>query len=395
MATSHAGYTYPAISLHHPVHHRIPTCLSLKPSSSSSSTYTTSPCSSATNIASCSTVPQIHKDEEIYYPDGNITLVAGSICFRVHQSLLAKHSTVFDDMFSIPQPKDQDMFDGAPRVDLQDDADAVRALLRLIYEPLYVSASSVSLYNAHSVFFISTSPFRTWLSQPSTKTTDQMVGILNLAFKYDMEALRKEITQHLVSSYPRTLEEWDNVSKKREMFSDMPRLDPASTIRMARIADLPDALPLAYYTLIQTYPRRNNNLNEDDDEYVIPDPGEAEVMARLLDRHDLAAIALGREEMTKWVSQRARKCFRTWQCPAPSKTRGQAVCSQRIHLRWAEMLEDVMMRRDVLEVMREHSNWGTGTFGMIFCSDCQSRYVDIMRQMRKDFFKDLPKMFGL
>jgi len=84
----------------------------------------------------------LQKDTHVYLDDGNIVLVAGMTCFRVHRSLLAKYSPIFRDMFSLPQPEDQEMYDGVPMVELQDDPDILRALLRVIYEPLYVQLGS-------------------------------------------------------------------------------------------------------------------------------------------------------------------------------------------------------------------------------------------------------------
>jgi hypothetical protein len=222
-----------------------------------------------------------------------------------------------------------------------------------------------------------------------------MVGVMSLALKYEVDALRNEIVHQLSSSWPRTIEDWDILEKKREMFgNEMPRLDPAAAIRMARIADMPEVLPLAYYCTIQLYPRRPPDTEGAGDEAQNHHPDEDQTMTRLLDHHDLAALTLGREAMAIWVSQYARTSFRTWNCHSSTIQRG-FVCCQRIHLRWAEVLEDVTTRRDVLEVLKEHAGWGTGTFGSILCSPCQSAYVEIMRQMRKDFFKDLPKIFGL
>ena len=239
----------------------------------------------------------------------------------------------------------------------------------------------------------SSSPLKMWLTQPTIQYTTEIVGAMSLALKYEVESLRKEIVDQLSSAWPRTLEDWDILEKKREMFgSDIARLDPAAAIRMARIADMPEVLPLAYYCTIQVYPSRP--MSSDSDGSPRETDSEDQVMTYLLTREDLASLALGRESMAAWVAQHARGCFRTWSCHSNSSQHG-LVCSQRIHLRWAEVLEDVALRRDVLEVLREHAVWGTGTFGSILCSPCQSAYVDIMRQMRKDFFKDLPQIFRL
>jgi BTB/POZ domain len=47
------------------------------------------------------------RSEVVWLHDGNIILQTESKRFRVHKSMLAKHSTVFDDMFKVPQPLEQ------------------------------------------------------------------------------------------------------------------------------------------------------------------------------------------------------------------------------------------------------------------------------------------------
>ena len=46
----------------------------------------------------------INRHPDLWYGDGTVILIAESTGFRVYQGLLAKHSEVFRDMFSLPQP---------------------------------------------------------------------------------------------------------------------------------------------------------------------------------------------------------------------------------------------------------------------------------------------------
>ena len=46
----------------------------------------------------------LKRDEEFWYEDGNIILTARRVEFRVFKGILANHSPVFRDMFSLPQP---------------------------------------------------------------------------------------------------------------------------------------------------------------------------------------------------------------------------------------------------------------------------------------------------
>lgn len=80
------------------------------------------------------------RDAEFWYSDGNIILVARDVEFRVFKGILAEHSPVFRDMFSLPQPPPtaspgasaED--DTCPVVYLSDSPEDLRHVLR-VYMP--------------------------------------------------------------------------------------------------------------------------------------------------------------------------------------------------------------------------------------------------------------------
>ncbi|KAG9001605.1 hypothetical protein FRB93_012031 [Tulasnella sp. JGI-2019a] len=78
------------------------------------------------------------KDSSFFFRDGTIFLVVETTVFKIHQSVLERHSTVFRDMFSIPSSADggdaSNQWEGLPVVTLNDLAEDVRALLRLTYD---------------------------------------------------------------------------------------------------------------------------------------------------------------------------------------------------------------------------------------------------------------------
>jgi hypothetical protein len=77
---------------------------------------------------------------DLWYEDGSIVLVAregddeAARGYRVHRSLLAKHSTIFADMLSCPQPEDNEQHEGCPVVRLADPANHVGHLLCAVYD---------------------------------------------------------------------------------------------------------------------------------------------------------------------------------------------------------------------------------------------------------------------
>ena len=127
-------------------------------------------------MSSASGVPQVEvlkRHEDLWFADGNILLSAVSIpgtergrwktvktterrevktvkmFFRVHKSILSRHSDVFRDMFDSPAVRgdvldakdvgklngDDKDFASLPHVVLHDSAEEVSAFLKTIYEP--------------------------------------------------------------------------------------------------------------------------------------------------------------------------------------------------------------------------------------------------------------------
>jgi hypothetical protein len=71
----------------------------------------------------------IQQSETHWIEDGNLILEAESTRFRVYKGILVKHSYVFRDMLSIPQPADQELFEGLPVVRLHDSSKEVTYFL--------------------------------------------------------------------------------------------------------------------------------------------------------------------------------------------------------------------------------------------------------------------------
>lgn len=88
------------------------------------------------------------RSSDFYFNDGTIVLRAASkndnsvTMFRVHQSLLALHCTVFRDMFGDEDTARfagvSERYDDVPIMHLHDDIEDVEDFLRALYHPEYV-----------------------------------------------------------------------------------------------------------------------------------------------------------------------------------------------------------------------------------------------------------------
>ena len=84
---------------------------------------------------SSSSSPALVKSD-FWFADGNIVLVAGLTAFKVHRGQLERHSEIFRDLFTIPQPEVQDLVDGCPWVEVHDSPSDVLYLLMALYDGL-------------------------------------------------------------------------------------------------------------------------------------------------------------------------------------------------------------------------------------------------------------------
>lgn len=83
----------------------------------------------ASDSGDCTAI--IH-DKEFWYPDGSVVLVAGTTAFRVYQGILTAESTIFSDLFSIPQPEAAEGIVECPTVEVSDSVEDLRTLLRFL-----------------------------------------------------------------------------------------------------------------------------------------------------------------------------------------------------------------------------------------------------------------------
>ncbi|KAJ6487718.1 hypothetical protein C8R45DRAFT_1144038 [Mycena sanguinolenta] len=113
---------------------------------------------------------------KIWMPYGDIILQAESTQFRVNRDLLAQQSSVFKDMFSLPQPADEPTVEGCPIVRVSDTAKDWELLLEVLY------------YH----------PFQA----PPSRPFDVVAAMLRLGKKYDVPEARDDALSRLHHEFP-------------------------------------------------------------------------------------------------------------------------------------------------------------------------------------------------
>jgi len=181
----------------------------------------------------------------LYFDDGNVILSCGRTIFRVHRSLLSKHSLTFREMLRPPEedtkPK---ILQGCIHAVLDDSADDMEALLNVLYDGLRVDVPQLTVEN-----------FPT------------LSALLRMSVKYQLDRPRPDIIRRIQEEWPVDLHSHD---QKRAAFSAQLAqscaanaaqhaqediiIHPASVIALLRECeyDAPDLFSPLFYALSRT-----------------------------------------------------------------------------------------------------------------------------------------------
>ncbi|KZP11463.1 hypothetical protein FIBSPDRAFT_899028 [Athelia psychrophila] len=127
---------------------------------------------------------------DIWLEDGNIVIQAEGTQFKVYRGILAAHSPIFKDMFSMPQPPSEAevTVEGCSVVHVADLAVDVAIILRALFLRGHIDTGLKAL------------PITT------------IATFLRLGKKYEIEILRAEALKRLFGEYPSTLKDWDKLA---------------------------------------------------------------------------------------------------------------------------------------------------------------------------------------
>ncbi|KAI1786586.1 hypothetical protein LXA43DRAFT_51311 [Ganoderma leucocontextum] len=73
------------------------------------------------------------RDPDFWFDDGNIVIIADRTCFRIHRSVLARHSDVLADRLGLEHGPRDNTADGCPVIHVADSARSFKGLLSLLY----------------------------------------------------------------------------------------------------------------------------------------------------------------------------------------------------------------------------------------------------------------------
>ncbi|PIL26498.1 hypothetical protein GSI_12256 [Ganoderma sinense ZZ0214-1] len=168
----------------------------------------------------------LRRHPEIWYDDGNLVLVAGQTAFRIYRGLIAGQSTIFSDLFSSSSSSPDETFEGCPVIHLSDSPQDLVHFLRVLLPQ-------------------SRTHYRT-TREDHMRTFDELSAVVRLAHKYNVSQVLEQTLASLhdygfvtsFAAYSRlppnaalALDPWHNIG----------------IVNLARLADTPSLLPLAFY----------------------------------------------------------------------------------------------------------------------------------------------------
>ncbi|CAL1705323.1 unnamed protein product [Somion occarium] len=122
------------------------------------------------------------RSNALWLEDGNFVILVQSTAFRFYGGLLSIHSPVFRDMFSLPQPRGVERFDGCPFIRLYDSAEDFSYFLQVLLGTIILDVETTPIH--------------------------AIAAILRISTKYEASMIRQRCIKVLELTYPSTLAGW-------------------------------------------------------------------------------------------------------------------------------------------------------------------------------------------
>ncbi|CAK5284137.1 unnamed protein product [Mycena citricolor] len=172
---------------------------------------------------------------EPWMEDGNVCLVTADsdkpTAFKVHRSVMARHSEIFESMFMVPQPPSEvvETAEGCQVVRMWDPPQELASLIEAIYDGLkFANRKPADFFH--------------------------LAGILRLSTKYEIAKFRQQAITFLSQTWSHTLQGHDNLvdAAIRSPVLDgltYPWIHPLHVLNLAQETDVRIVVPSAVYFL--------------------------------------------------------------------------------------------------------------------------------------------------
>ncbi|KAI0742459.1 hypothetical protein C8Q80DRAFT_1188509 [Daedaleopsis nitida] len=301
---------------------------------------------------------------EFWADDGNVVLVVRNVWFRVHKSVLAYHSPVIADMFSLPQPADA-ATSAAPRdcsvVHLDDSPEDLRHFLCAI-----LPRKKSNLVGSKD--------------KPNFGTVS---AYARLGHTYQIEHLVAQTVEFLKGFFTDDFDHWDeeHYVVPAGWVSD----EVIGVVNMARLLGCHSVLPSALAICCVLVPDALLDGFERED-------GSRET----LEKSDLIRCLRGKETLAKESVSAVLRAFRH---NPPNRRQ----CERQPCRPWLDVLNDAVSRfPDVFGGVHVLNDW-VGSFDMVagkkadkrLCKSCLSTLTARLRDEQRKIWNRLPELLDI
>ncbi|KAL1744027.1 hypothetical protein HDZ31DRAFT_74505 [Schizophyllum fasciatum] len=340
----------------------------------------------------------------LYFADGNIILIAGNALFKVHRGQLARHSEVFQGLFTLPTPPQDQLFDGCQWIELFDNPQDVFYWLASLYDGLYFPSPRALQFPA-------------------------LASTLRLSGKYFSTVLDRICAERLALDWPNTLEGWDRRETEATLPSESgPRYcprdfapHPVAVIFVAIELGLPDLLPAAMYDLSRYGPSRvlagavvPYGPYSDEPAHRALGHGPHQVQA--LPRDLLVRVLRGREHGQRYISTfitrelqdrlPSARCF----YPLAQPHAGPSPCQESFYFITLNILRSVggiasgrdgdplytlQHAKEMMDRTDFEDGQGDGPKALRICGECRRELGKSIESAREEVWRSLPVWFGM
>ncbi|KAF5340730.1 hypothetical protein D9611_007355 [Ephemerocybe angulata] len=180
----------------------------------------------ARNVSAPTTEPAPVIRSDLWFEDGSVVLQVQDVQFKVHRTIVARHSPIFLDVFAMPHPQDEPTVEGCPVLHLQDSVQDVRHMLLAFYDKGHSTRDPLAF--------------------------DAVAAMIRMGRKYDIDYLRHEALLRLTTEFPTTLSEWDKLPHDYTQIHHQSGI-LFDIVNLAHDNDIKSVLPAAYYLCIQEF----------------------------------------------------------------------------------------------------------------------------------------------
>ncbi|TDL17690.1 hypothetical protein BD410DRAFT_794168 [Rickenella mellea] len=325
-------------------------------------------------------------DVVLSFPEDCVSGEEEYVLFRVHKFILSHNSTTFKTMLDkrLLNKRTRNLYKGAPVLKLEDSAEDFNNLLEVLYDPTKI-------------------PFKKW--DPDTPLNIKC--ILLLTDKYHFASLRKRIVDHIKEDWPATINEWDIVEFAVQTFKrndpqealDNHFPEPGAAIQLARLCNIPEILPAAFYHLSRLHQNEDWDMcwgsspDEDTLEKVAAGKKRTARWGLLTDQ-DYRCLVRGRDFLEDALSDTVfPSSILPWTIP-------DGMCDNQHHCRslfpnvLASMRNDSRRTRDVLAVLDTYASKDISQEYHL-CLLCGAVLNISLKALRGSLWTSLPRFFDV